>query len=109
MKCYIFFILIFSFGWSQDNPEDIALADDVFENHFYEALKHKATENYDLAINELNKCLSKSPENETVFYELGKNYFYSKNYTEAKTYFEKAVEKSPINRWFLDALFETEK
>jgi tetratricopeptide (TPR) repeat protein len=109
MKYYIFFILIFSFGWSQDNPEDIALADDVFENHFYEALKHKATENYDLAINELNKCLSKSPENETVFYELGKNYFYAKNYTEAKTYFEKAVEKSPINRWFLDALFETEK
>ena len=55
------------------------MADDVFENHFYEALKHKATENYDLAINELNKCLSKSPENETVFYELGKNYFYAKN------------------------------
>lgn len=106
---YVFIFLVINFVWSQDNPEDIALADDAFEMHFYDAIKYKSTENYDLAIKELNKCLSKSPENEVVFYELGKNYFYNKNFVEAKNYFEKATSKSPNNRWYLDALFETEK
>lgn len=109
MRYLFILLLVINFGWSQDNPEDIALADDVFENHFYDALKHKATENFDLAIRELNACLTKSPDNDVVFYELGNNYYYSKNYLEAKNYFEKAVEKSPTNRWYLDALFETEK
>lgn len=109
IKQVFIFWLIFFFGWSQENPEDMALNDDDFENHFYEAMKHKATENYDLAINELNKCLSKNSENEVIFYELGKNYFYNKNYLEAKVNFEKALNFSPNNRWYLDSLFETEK
>lgn len=110
MKKFGFFFLLLSlFSFSQENPDDIALADDAFENHFYEALKHKATENYDLAIAELNKCLSKQPENEVVLYEMGRNYFLSKNFLEAKTYLDKVLAKNDNNRWYLDALMETEK
>jgi|694.fasta_scaffold00644_7 tetratricopeptide (TPR) repeat protein len=110
MKKFGFFFLLLSlFSFSQENPDDLALADDAFENHFYEALKHKATENYDLAIAELNKCLSKQPENEVVLYEMGRNYFLSKNFLEAKTYLDKVLAKNDNNRWYLDALMETEK
>jgi tetratricopeptide (TPR) repeat protein len=110
MKKFSFFFLLLSlFSFSQENPDDLALADDAFENHFYEALKHKATENYDLAIAELNKCLSKQPENEVVLYQMGRNYFLSKNFLEAKTYLDKVLAKNDNNRWYLDALMETEK
>jgi len=108
-KIIVFFLFISLIGFSQENTDDLALSDDAFENHFYDALKHKATENYDLAIAELNKCLSKQPDNDVVYYELGRNYFFSKNYLEAKKNLENALSKTVNNRWYLDALMETEK
>ncbi len=91
---------------AQAAPEDIALADDEFQNYFYESLTQKGIENYDKAITALEKCLKIEPNNATVFFELGKNYLASKKYKEAYDFFEKATKIDPTNKWFWVGLYD---
>jgi hypothetical protein len=49
---------------AQTNPEDIALANDEFQNLFYESLTQKGIENYDKAVVALEKCLKMQPNND---------------------------------------------
>jgi uncharacterized protein YqgQ len=60
-------------GWSQTEPEDIAMVSDEFQDAFYESLLQKGIENYDKAIVALEKCLVSQPNNATIYFELGKN------------------------------------
>ena len=46
-----------------------------FQTHFYEALKHKALENYSKAIEELLLCIEIDSSESAIFFELGTNYF----------------------------------
>ena len=91
---------------AQAAPEDIALADDEFQNYFYESLMQKGIENYDKTITALEKCLKIEPNNATVFFELGKNYLASKKYKEAYDFFEKATKIDPTNKWFWVGLYD---
>ncbi len=77
---------------------------DAFQENFFEALKQKAIENYELALTALNKAekAAKSEENKAVVYfEMGKNHTYLKEYAQAEVNFNKVL-KSQGNR--LDVL-----
>jgi tetratricopeptide (TPR) repeat protein len=91
---------------AQANPDDIALANDEFQNAFYESLTQKGIENYDKAITALQKCLKLQPENATVYFELGKNYLAQKNYKDAYDSFEKATKINPKNKWFWVGMYD---
>src|SRR6478609_7294707 len=91
---------------AQSNPEDIATVNDSFQESFYESLKQKAIENYDKAVESLEKCLKLQPDNATVLYELGKNYLSMKDYQKAYDSFDKAIKIDSKNRWYLDGKYE---
>lgn len=84
---------------AQTEPEDIASVSDDFENYFFESLKQKGIENYDKAIEALERCKDLQPKNGVVYFELGKNYLSQKKYKDAYDNFEKATQIDPKNRW----------
>ena len=84
---------------AQNEPNDVVTIDDGFEDFFYEAIKQKSIENYDKAIQALEKGKAIEPENPIVYFELGKNYLAQKKYKEAYDNFEKAAKMDPKNRW----------
>jgi len=84
---------------AQTEPEDVAAVDDKFQNFFYESLKQKGIENYDKAIEALEKCKELEPNNAVVYFELGKNYLLQKKYKDAYDNFEKVTQMDPKNRW----------
>ncbi len=97
---------------AQGEPKDtLALAENKFETSFYESLKQKGIENYDKAIESLEKCQTLQSENAVVYFELGKNYLALKKYKEAYDNFEKATKIDPKNRWawagMYDVCYET--
>ncbi len=106
MKKIIAFLFFFQISFGQVNPEEVETAQNEFENNFYEALKQKAIENYDKAIVSLEKCLQKEPNNPEVHYQLGVNYLNLKNYTEAESAFQKAVDLEPKQRWYWNGLYD---
>jgi tetratricopeptide (TPR) repeat protein len=106
-------VFIFFFGilfsatlLAQTEPDAIALADDDFQNSFYESLLQKGIENYDKAITALEKCNKLQPENDVVFFEMGKNYLAQKKYKDAYDYFEKAVKINPKNQWYWVGMYD---
>ena len=112
-----FFAIAFLFLWTisaqaqteppvVQEPEDIAAVTDEFQDHFYESLKQKGIENYDRAISELEKCLKIQPNNPTLFFELGKNYLFQKDYRRAYQNFEKATQLDPKNQWAWVGLYD---
>lgn len=92
--------------FAQTNPEDIALDTDNFQESYYESLKQKGIENYDRAIVELEKCLKLQPENAIIHHELGKNYFFKKDYVLAEESFIKSTQIEPKNKWYWIDLYE---
>ncbi|OOV28727.1 cytochrome C biosynthesis protein [Flavobacterium sp. LM5] len=91
---------------AQTEPEEIAMANNEYQDAFYDALLQKGIENYDKAIVALEKCLKSQPEEAAVHYELGKNYFALKNFDKAYTSFEKAATIDPTNKWFVVGMYD---
>jgi tetratricopeptide (TPR) repeat protein len=106
MKKIIAFLFLFQLSFGQVNPEEVENAENEFETNFYEALKQKAIENYDKAIISLEKCLQKEPNNPEVHYQLGVNYLNQRNYVEAESAFQKAVDLEPKQRWYWNGLYD---
>ena len=106
MKKIIAFLFLFQLSFGQVNPEEIDIAASDFEDNFYEALKQKAIENYDKAIVSLEKCLQKEPNNPEIHYQLGVNYLNLKNYAQAESAFQKAVDLEPKQRWYWNGLYD---
>ncbi|MBC7525434.1 MAG: tetratricopeptide repeat protein, partial [Flavobacterium sp.] len=71
-----------------------------------ESLKQKGIENYDKAIESLEKCKDLQPQNAIIYYELGKNYLSQKKYKDAYDNFEKATKIDPKNRWFWAGMYD---
>lgn len=84
---------------AQDEGLELADVSDEFQNYYYESIKQTGIENFDKAILELEKCAQLQPNNEVVYFLLGKNYLYQKNHEEAYLNFQKAAEINPSNRW----------
>lgn len=99
-------LLIPSLLMAQIEPDEVALAEDEFQEHFYESLKQKGIENYDKAIISMQKCEILKPENATVYFELGKNYLALKDYLNAQENFDKATKLDATNRWFWVGLYD---
>lgn len=95
-----------NFALAQDEGLDIAAISDEFENYYYESIKQTGIENYDKAVLELEKCLQLQPNNEIVYFMLGKNYLYQKKYDLAYQNFEKATEINPKNRWYWVGMYD---
>ena len=93
-------------GWSQTEPEEIAMVSDEFQDSFYESLLQKGIENHDKAILALEKCLVSQPNNATVHFELGKNYLALKQYENAYQSFLKATQIEPKNKWFWTGIYD---
>ena len=93
-------------GWTQTEPEEIAMVSDEFQDSFYESLLQKGIENYDKAIVALEKCLVSQPNNATVHFELGKNYLALKQYESAYQAFLKATQIEPKNKWFWTGIYD---
>ena len=79
---------------------------DVFQEAFFESLKQKGIENYDKAIEQLQKCLELEPNNATVHYEIGRNYFFQKKHNESLQAYLKAKELQPNHKWILVGLYD---
>lgn len=92
-------VFVPAFLLAQTEPEDVAAVDDKFQNFFYESLKQKGIENYDKAIEALERCKELEPNNAVVYFELGKNYLAQKKYKDAYNNFEKVTQMDPKNRW----------
>ena len=91
---------------AQDEPESIVPDADKFQDYFYESLKQKGIENYDLAIIELERCLKLKPNDAAVYSEMGKNYFGLKNYEQSYASYEKATQIDPKNKWFWAGMYD---
>jgi tetratricopeptide (TPR) repeat protein len=92
--------------FAQAEPEAIGLETDEFQELFFEALKQKGIENYDRAIDALEKCLKLQPQNANVYNELGKNHLKLKGYKDAYDSFEKATQIDPKNKWFWNGMYD---
>ncbi len=91
---------------AQTEPDDIALVSDEFQESYYESLMQKGIENYDKAIISLEKCLKIQPENPVIYHELGKNYFFQKDFIKAENAFIKATQLDTTHKWYLIDLYE---
>ncbi|AXG73725.1 cytochrome C biosynthesis protein [Flavobacterium arcticum] len=90
----------------QQEPDEIALANDEFENNFYEALKQKGIENYDKALQALQRCVALQPDNDAVYNEIGKNQLALRSFGDAERAFLKATQLDPANRWYWQGLYD---
>ena len=108
MKKILILIPIFAiqFGFSQVEPDDIAVVTDEFEISFYESIKQKGIQNHDKAIQSLEKCLQLQPKNDVVLYELGKNYLELKKYKDSYDNFENATKLNNKNRWYFHGMYD---
>ena len=90
----------------EEHKDTLALAENIFEDSFYESLKQKGMENFDKAIESLEKCKAIQSENAVIYFELGKNYLFQKKYKEAYDNFEKATKIDSKNRWAWAGLYD---
>ncbi len=104
----LFFVLLGNSAsvLAQTEPEDIAMATDEYQDSFYESLKQKGIENYDKAIVSLEKCIKLKPNDAVAYFELGKNYFSLKQYSNAQSSFEKATQLDPKNKWYWLGIYD---
>jgi tetratricopeptide (TPR) repeat protein len=104
----IFAILLCNttFVLAQTEPEDIALDKNDFEDSYYDAIIQKSIENFDKALQSLDKCLKLQPNNAVIHHEMGKNYFFRKDYANAETSYTKATQIDPSNKWYLIDLYD---
>ena len=101
-----FILLSCSLCFAQTEPEDVVSKGDEFENSFFESIKQKGMENFDKAIESLEKCSSLQPNNAVVYFELGKNYLFQKKYKNAFDNFQKATQIDATNRWFWAGMYD---
>lgn len=89
--------------------DDLGDVTDTFQEHFFEALKQKGIENYELALAALDKA-EKSAKNEknkaVVYFEMGKNHTYLKHYAEAEENFNKVIKSQGDRLDVLEQLYE---
>ena len=85
--------------------DDLGNNENKFQEYFFEAIKQKGIENYEKAIEYIQKCISINPTEASLYFELGKNHNKLGNYVLAANALNKALELKPGNVWILDELY----
>ena len=111
LKLLLLGVFLPTLVWTQDPintpiEDDMGIVEDQFQDLFFEALKQKGIENYDRAIQALEKCLVIKPNLPEVYFELGKNYKLLKQYPEAEQALLRALELKRNDEWILDELYD---
>ena len=120
MKIKFIFLTLFLIGiiwvpintYAQDRPlnDDLGNTSDTFQENFFEGLKQKSIENYELALNALDKAEVAAKDNQenkaVVYFEKGKNLAALKRYEEAENNYNRVLEWSPEKIEVLEALYE---
>ena len=88
------------------SSDQLGNVQDAFQQHFFEALKQKAIENYEKAVDELVQALALDPQ-PVVYLELGKNYNALQKYSQAAVYLEKGRAGAPKNSAVLEELYKS--
>ena len=97
---------------AQDNPltDDLGNVSDSFQDNFFEALKQKGIENYELALNALEKAEVAAGDNQVnkavVYFEKGKNLAFLKRFEDAEKIYNLVLEWSPNRLDVLEALYD---
>ena len=86
--------------------DDLGNVTDEFQEAFFEALKQKAIENYDRAIESLDKCISLRPQESILYFEKGKNLALTGNTQEAENNYLKALQLNPDQPDIMKSLYE---
>ncbi|HBT11262.1 MAG TPA: hypothetical protein DEB18_18285, partial [Leeuwenhoekiella sp.] len=86
-----------------DELEDVT---DAFQESFFEALKQKGIENYDRAVQALDKCIALRPEEPILYFEKAKNLAALGQVQEAENNYLKALQLKPNQRDIMEALYE---
>lgn len=89
------------------SAEELGTVTDSFQEYFFEALKQKAIENHEKAINALTQALALNPSESVVYLELGKNYNALGKYSQAAVYLMKGRAALPENEEILAELYNT--
>jgi tetratricopeptide (TPR) repeat protein len=94
----------------QGPTDDLGDVSDAFQENFFEALKQKGIENYDLALEALKKAeedAKDDPEaNAVVYFEMAKNLSKLKRYEEAEINFNKVIQARGDQLDVLEALYD---
>ncbi|MFD1062524.1 tetratricopeptide repeat protein [Winogradskyella litorisediminis] len=99
--------IIYAQDNTNDEPEDdLGNVTDAYQESFFEALKQKAIENYERAIDALQKCKEIDSQKPVIYFELGKNYNALKKFDAAEENLKIAIKMQPDNEWFLDELYD---
>lgn len=85
--------------------DDLGNFEDEFQEYFYEAMKQYGIENYDRAVQNLQKCLELDNSQIVIHYQLGKNYNQLKNFGAAEEALKEALKIQPGNEWVLDEMY----
>ena len=97
---------------AQDNPltDDLGNVSDSFQDNFFEALKQKGIENYELALNALEKAEVAAGDNQVnkavVYFEKGKNLAFLKRFEDAEKNYNLVLEWNPNRLDVLEALYD---
>jgi len=90
--------------------EDLGIVNDVFQEHFFEALKQKGIENYELALTALRKAELASKKATAglpvIYFERGKNLYQLKRYDEAEDALKSALALTGDKMEVLEVLYE---
>jgi len=94
----------------EDPTDDLGDVSDAFQENFFEALKQKGIENYDLALEALKKAEEAAKEDPdakaVVYFEMAKNLSKLKRYEEAETNFNKVLQAKGDQLDVLEALYD---
>ena len=90
--------------------DDLGNVSDAFQENFFEGLKQKGIENYELALVALRKAEMAAKGDAlniaVVHFEMGKNYSRLKQYDEAKMLFNQVLESQGERLDVLEALYD---
>jgi len=90
--------------------DDLGDVSDAFQEYFFEALKQKGIENYELALEALNKAekaTKDNPENlPVVYFEMAKNQTKLKDFEKAEVNFKKVLLVKQGNLDVMEALYD---
>ena len=67
---------------------------------FVEACRMRILGENEQAVNLLNQCLFKNPENDAVLYEVASIYLDTKEFNKALQYILPAIKINPTNKWY---------